>query len=281
MPLTPTPARGDQPALVADTAAGYAALYLHGATLAEHHPAGLDQPLLWCSDHAVFNAAKPIRGGVPICFPWFGPHADDPGAPSHGLVRQRAWELVAANATSHDGLTAELQTRTDHWQCRYDVQAGRDLRLRFTATNTTDAPRSFELALHTYLAVSDIHDVAVAGLEDTDYLDNLQNRARKMQEAEPLRFTGETDRVYVNTDADVVIHDPGWHRKVTVSKAGAKSTVVWNPWPEKASRMADLGDDEWPRFVCVESGCIADNAVSVAPGAEHTVTVKIGAQPLD
>ncbi len=301
--LTPADHHG-LPALHTQTQAGSATLYLHGGTLTHVQPAGQPQPLLYLSPDAVLTGTKPLRGGVPVCFPWFGGNQTDPDAPAHGLVRNKPWELVEAFTddrpeNAHDPFfDATLRTHTDHFNVTYRVSAfnplppgkvaseasrsGRapedtspSLCLTFTATNTTDAPRPFELALHTYFAVSDVRQVHVTGLGGATCIDQLANNQRTAQDDTPIRFTGEFDRIFLNTPPDTTLHDPGWDRTIRITTDGAPSAVVWNPWIEKSKRLADLPDDAWPNFLCIESGLIADDAATLAPGDIHTASVRI------
>jgi glucose-6-phosphate 1-epimerase len=270
------PGRHHLPVADVQTPQAQARLYLHGATLTDYQPAD-HKPVLFTSRAAYFDGRKAIRGGVPICFPWFSSHPTDPDAPAHGLVRTKPWQVTASDQTPQ-GLRLELATNLDHLHGAYHLTVGPALHLRFIASNKTDQPQRFELALHTYLAVGDIRRVSITGLENTDYLDNLDHRARKQQDASPITFDREIDRVYVNTDAPATLDDPAWGRRLVVEKRGASSTVVWNPWIEKAKHLADLGDEEYEKFCCIETGCIAENAIELPPGGSHTVdvTVRVG-----
>jgi glucose-6-phosphate 1-epimerase len=138
-----------------------------------------------------------------------------------------------------------------------------------------DSPLTFEEALHAYYSVSDVRQIEVGGLGDTDYLDRAHQAVRKHQAAGTIRFAGETDQLHLNTQAAVTIFDPKWKRRIVIEKRGSNSTVVWNPWIEKAARLADFGDDEWPHMVCVEPANAAENAVTVAPGATHTMGMTV------
>ena len=140
--------------------------------------------------------------------------------------------------------------------------------------NRDIGPFRFEEALHTYFAVRDVERVSVDGLQTTDYLDKVAAFARKPQGDAPIRFAGETDRVYLDTDAPCVIHDSG-SRRIVITKSGSNTTVVWNPWVEKARAVPDLGDDEWREMVCVETANVGDAAIQLAPGATHTMTAEI------
>lgn len=253
-------------------------VYLHGAHVTAWRPPGA-APVLWMSDASHFAADKPIRGGVPICFPWFGAKADDPSAPAHGTARVKDWELVHITDDAA-GVTVALRTHIGPFAVGYAATFAGTLSLRLDVVNTSAEPARFEAALHTYLHVTDIRQVEVTGLEGIDYLDSLQGRARVPATGEPIRFAGETDRVYLDDGPRVVVHDPGWRRRIVVGKEGSASTVVWNPWVAKAARMPDFGDDEWPRMLCIETANVADRAVTLAPGAAHAMRAEVAVESI-
>ena len=134
--------------------------------------------------------------------------------------------------------------------------------------------------MHTYFAVSDIHQCSVTGLEDARYDSTVEGVTQKSQGEKPLQFTAETDRLYLNTPATCVIHDPGWQRRIVVAKSGSDSTVVWNPWIAKAKAMPDFGDDEWPGMLCIETVNARSNAVTLAPGQTHAMRATLHVEPL-
>jgi glucose-6-phosphate 1-epimerase len=260
-----------------------AEIYLHGAHLTGWQPAG-HAPVLWMSQASLWDAAKPIRGGVPICFPWFGPHATDRSAPAHGFARLMDWTLVEAQDDSSGATRLALQLTTPAappaawphaFEATYRVTVGSSLELTLTVRNAGESPFSFEEALHTYFAVDDVRGIRIDGLEGADYLDKVGGTAQRNQGPEAIRFTGETDRVYLGTRAACTIHDPGARRQIVVRKDGSDATVVWNPWIDKARAMPDYGDGEWPGMVCVETANVHVHAVTLAPGAQHTLTAAI------
>ncbi len=261
---------------------GEAEVYLHGAHVTSWQPKG-HAPVLWLSRDSAFAPDKPIRGGIPICFPWFAAHATEKTAPGHGYARLEDWTLVeAADAPDATTLVFELTSAGHVWPlwphpftARYRVTVGAALEFAFTVRNTGSAPFSYEEALHTYFAVQYVREIEITGLEQTDYLDKVDGAARKRQGAEPIRFTGETDRIYLATEAAVTIHDPGRHRRIVIDKTGSETTVVWNPWVDKARAMPDFGDLEWPEMVCVETCNVNAHAIALAPGAEHRMSATI------
>ena len=248
------------------------AVYDHGAHVMMWTPAGTD-PVLWMSAKSLLDDASGIRGGVPICFPWFGPGRSKDMAPAHGYARIRSWHFVGETATT-DAVTATwtLDARPDddfQFHAEYHVTFGRTLRLELAVTNTGAAVASFEEALHTYIAIGDIREVRVEGLDGAPYLDKVTGA--ETAQVGDVTFTGETDRVYRST-ADVVLVDPMLDRRIVVTRTGSADAVVWNPWIAKAAAMPDFGDDEWPGMVCIEGANVLANAIELAPGATHTMT---------
>jgi glucose-6-phosphate 1-epimerase len=266
-----------------DSARAEAHIYLQGATVTHFQPRGA-APVLFLSNRATWAAGRAIRGGVPLIFPWFGPHGSNPKAPMHGFARTRAWRLLGSQTidgavVAELGLEDDEASRASAWphafQLRYRVSVGDTLGLALEVVNTSPQAFSFEAALHTYLAVGDVRAVAVTGLENTTYIDKVDGMTRKRQGTEPLRLTGETDRVFVGTRGRCVVEDRVLSRRLTVDKSGSATTVVWNPWSAKAAGIADLEPDDWRRMVCVETVNAADDAVTLAAGQRHVMTATI------
>jgi glucose-6-phosphate 1-epimerase len=266
-----------------------AELFLQGGHLTHWQPHG-GAPVLFLSRRAVYAPGQAIRGGVPLVFPWFGPHVTDRSAPMHGFARSRPWRLVTSGPGADAAVVLELALDDDAatralwpatFRLRYCVTVGETLGLALEVVNTSPAPFTFEAALHTYLAVGDVTAVSIAGLEGTPYIDKVDAMARKRQGPTPLRLTGETDRVFLGTRARCVVADPALGRRLVVDKAGSATTVVWNPWSAKTAGITDLEPDDWCRMVCVETANAADDAITLAPGARHvtsaTLRVEAGA----
>lgn len=260
-----------------------AQIYLHGAHVASFQPAGA-QPVLFMSRRSMFAKDRPIRGGVPVIFPWFGPRAGHPESPAHGFTRTMEWEVESL--TCADGKNVELvlmMESTDatralwphDFTLRHRISLGSQLTMQLEVTNRSGAPFSFEEALHTYFAISSIHAVTATGFAGAEYLDKVDGALRKTQDHSPIRITGETDRVYLNTRATCTVEDSGMSRTIVVEKSGSDTTVLWNPWTSKAARLADLGDD-WPQMICIETVNAADNAVTLAAGATHVMRATVG-----
>ena len=256
-----------------------AEIYLQGAHVTHFQPRG-QKPVLFMSAKSLFEAGKPIRGGVPICFPWFGPRQDGRPGPGHGFVRLVEWELTSAE-TARDGaveidfqFVSNAATR-EQWdgvfELNYRVRVGAALGLELRKRNTSNQPMCVEEALHTYLAVSDVRQVGIEGLAGTTYSDRVGTPHTETEGAAPIRITAETDRIYLNTRSTCAAHDPGWQRRLVVEKTGSVATVVWNPWIAKAKAMPDFGDDEWPAMLCIETCNVGEHAVTIAPGQSHAM----------
>jgi glucose-6-phosphate 1-epimerase len=259
-----------------------ATIYLQGAHVAGWKPAG-QRPVLFLSSRSLFVPGKAIRGGVPVIFPWFGPRSDGKPGPQHGFARTMEWTIeetglregrVALALT----LSPNETTRAlgyDAFHVRLRVTIGAELELELETRNDSDQPLAYEEALHAYFAVADIHQTSVLGLEGTTYIDKTHGFHRKTLGHEPLRIAKETDQVHLNAKATCIIHDPVWNRRIIIEKSGSESTVVWNPWVEKTKEMSDMAPDEWKGMLCIETANAADNAVHLAPGASHQLSVAI------
>jgi glucose-6-phosphate 1-epimerase len=271
-----------------DNKDGTATLCLQGAHITTYRPKDQAEPVVWLSDFAKFAQGKSIRGGAPVCWPWFGPHATESGFPGHGFARTVMWEVVgtATPATGETAITLALvdtdQTRAQ-WPhaSRVELKAtvGKHLTIELTTTNMGSSDFTLGEALHTYLQIGDIADIRITGLEGCEYVDKVEGSARKTQEG-AVTCTGEVDRVYVNTTATCVIEDPRLKRRLHIEKSGSNSTVVWTPWNEKADKMGDFGPDGWRRMVCVESVNALENVVVVPAGQSHTLRVTYRAEAL-
>lgn len=276
--------RGELPMLEMSTPSSTAEIYLHGAHVSHFQKHG-EPPMLFLSQCSRFENGAPIRGGIPIIFPWFGKPADRSG--QHGFARNLLWELAEITSPADGSVVARLRLPdvAESPECpacsvEYIVTIDSRLTVELVVTNKSAHKLAFENCLHTYFAVGDINAVSVTGLKGVDYLDALENRQRKIETAEAVRFNGEVDRIYVNTPHAVEIRDESLNRITRVEKEHSLSTVVWNPWIAKAKAMPDYGDDEYQRMVCVESGNVAVNAVSLLPGEVSRLRVKLSSVPI-
>lgn len=272
---------------VVELAAGAAraVVALKGGQVLSYRPAD-GAEVLWLSPLARLDTAKAVRGGIPVCWPWFGPHPSEPGLPAHGLVRTAPWDVVAAERR---GGAAWLRLR---WHGRgvagslgaavdltLDVTlAEQSLALELVTDNGGPEPITVTEALHTYLSVGDIGAVEIGGLEGLDYVDQCAGGARRRQ-AGAVTVVGEVDRIYLGRSDRVVVADRALRRRIVVAQSGSAATVVWNPWVDKAARLGDVGADGYRRFVCVETANAADGRQQIAAGASHRLRMEIGVAP--
>ena len=251
-------------------------VYLHGAHVLHYQPAG-QAPVLWQSRKSFFEPGKPIRGGIPVCWPWFGAHPESGGRPIHGLARITGWTPTASSATADaTSLTLQMPALPGiQAAAELTVVLADDLQVSLTTTNAGSEPLTLSEALHSYFAVCDIRNVSVHGLEGEQYIDTLPASLPVLTQRGPITFTEETDRIYINTSRECSIHDPAMKRRIRISKSGSQSTVVWNPWIDKSIRMPDFGDNEYTEMVCIETANCGPNTLSLPPGGRHTITTRI------
>jgi D-hexose-6-phosphate mutarotase len=276
---------GDLPMVVIKNAHATAHIYLLGAHITHFQPHGA-QPVLWLSQQSRFHIDAPIRGGVPICWPWFGAHDNIASAPGHGFARTCQWTLAALRAESDGSTTVEFTLQDNdatrkiwphQFQLTYTIHIGQRLELQLTTTNKGTTSFAYAEALHTYLTVGDINTIRITGLQGVNYLDKVDDM-RQHVEADPITIGRETDRVYLHTTATCTVFDESAQRSLSIAKEGSQTTVVWNPWIAKSAAMPDFGDNEWRTMVCVESANAFANSRVLAPGTRHTLRATIAVQ---
>jgi D-hexose-6-phosphate mutarotase len=276
---------GGLPQINITTSRSTAEIYLHGAHITGFQKNG-EPPLLFISRLSHFAAGKAIRGGVPVCFPWFGQREGDV---MHGFARITEWDLIETAATPDGGVTIcfRLPSTAAHaawpaYRTEFVVAVTDQLAMELIATNElADRNIDFENCLHTYFAVGDIRDVSITGLKGTPFLDNAAGGggARRVENDSTLRITKETNRVYLDTTGTVEIRDENLKRTVRVEKFNSNSTVVWNPWTTQ--KMPDDFDPaEHKHMVCVESGNVKQNKLSLPPGKTAALKVVLSSRPL-
>jgi glucose-6-phosphate 1-epimerase len=275
---------GDLPKILVETIEATAEIYLYGAQVTSWKPAGADE-VLFVSEKSYWEAGRAIRGGIPICFPWFRAKADDPHAPSHGFVRIREWQVESISREAAESVCICLFTESDdstwRWwpfdfRLEYRVTVGASLRLELLMKNCGHSALRFEEALHTYFKVGDVELARVRGLDGVTYLDNRDGNREKMQSGD-LSLSKQTDNAYRNATGAVEILDPVLGRTLITEKQGSASTIVWNPWSDGAASMADLGNDEWRSMLCAEGANILSSAVTLEPGQSHVIAIRISA----
>ncbi len=272
---------GGLPAVVVTSHAAHGALFLHGGQVTSWVPAGAGADTLFVSRQAVWQRDRAIRGGIPVCFPWFGAHPTNSSAPSHGFARLREWRLESIEQHG-DGVVVTVDHASDpasrelwphDFHLRLRVAFGTSLQIGLTVTNCGSETFSFEEALHTYFAVGDIRSTCLSGLDGVRYLDTVGGIREARQQGD-VRFEAETDRIYFTAD-EAIIHDASRPRRITVNKKNSANTVVWNPWVARAKALADFGDDEWTGMLCVETCNVRDAATALDGGQSHTMTVAV------
>jgi glucose-6-phosphate 1-epimerase len=272
-----------------NTPAAAAEIYLHGAQITSWRPAGGEE-VIFISGQSQWEAGRAIRGGIPVCFPWFRNKADDPKAPSHGFVRTKDWQLDSV-VRNGDTVTISLSTESDpatrawwphDFLLVHQVTVGAELVQELTVSNTSSAPLRFEEALHTYYRVGGAESVRIQGLDSVAYLDNMDGNREKRQQGD-IVFSAATDRAYLDTTHPVEILDPILRRRIRLEKENSRTTVVWNPWIEGAHALPDMADDEWRSMACAEASNIRAFAVELAAGEQHTMktTIRVAAAPGD
>jgi D-hexose-6-phosphate mutarotase len=269
---------GGLPKINITTSRSTAEIYLHGAHITGFQKNG-EPPLLFMSRLSHFAAGKAIRGGVPVCFPWFGPRE---GGGVHGFARITEWELVATNVTHGGGAALRFRlpptvtgAAWPPFNTEFAVTVTDQLTMELVTTNRSpDRNFDFENCLHTYFAVGDIAQVSITGLKGTPFLDKTDGGARKVEHDDALRIAAVTNRVYPDTPGTVEIRDAKFRRTIRVDKSGSASTVVWNPWTTQL--MPDFDPAEHRQMVCVESGNVSQNKIALAPGATTATKVVLG-----
>jgi D-hexose-6-phosphate mutarotase len=275
---------GELPMLEISTAWSTAAIYLNGAHVT-HFKRKDEPPLLFLSQCSRFAEGHAIRGGIPVIFPWFGPRE---GLAQHGYARLKSWDLKEF-APAPDGSVSVRFRLPDcpeasafpPYTADYVVTVNQSLTLQLIITNRSkDAEFTFENCLHTYFEVADVTAISIHGLKGASYLDKVASFLEKTETSDTLRIASEVDRTYQNTTGTVEIRDPRLGRRIRIEKQGSASTVVWNPWIAKSRQMPDFGDEEYERMICIESGNVGSDSVSLPPGGSSTLTVKLSSETL-
>ncbi|MFG0381787.1 D-hexose-6-phosphate mutarotase [Pseudomonas sp. zbq_18] len=263
-----------------------------------HYQHGEQPPIIWCSEQAGYNRGQSVRGGIPVCWPWFGDlqrnpqalqhqHAAPSSAPAHGGVRGLDWQLLGVE---QQGESVTLQFLYDsrqqplpHWpydaELRLDIRLDQRLHLSLTSRNLGKQPLHLSQALHSYFAVSDIRQASVLGLDGCRYIETLDDW-RECRQRGAVQFAGETDRIYLDVPPRLALVDNGWKRRILIETSGSHSAVVWNPWIDKAQRLSQFADDAWQRMLCIETANVWDDCIELAAGASHSLNVSLWSEAL-
>ena len=258
-----------------------------------------EPPLIWLSERAEFKHGRSVRGGIPVCWPWFGDlkrnpqaiqamHVGGPLTPAHGLVRGLDWELQAADSQAREVCLrfrcAAAEQGLPGWPhgvaLSLDIRLNERLQLQLTSENLGTEPVAISQALHSYFAVGDVRQVSVEGLDQCRYVDALEDEWRAQRHSGELRIAGETDRLYLDLPSRLAIRDPQWQRRIVLEASGSRSAVLWNPWIDKAKRLSQFAEDAWQGMLCIETANVLDDLVQLAPGAQHRLGVSLWSEAL-
>ncbi len=255
-----------------------ATISTYGAQILGYQPHDAEQDMLFLSPQSQYGNGKAIRGGVPLCWPWFGDDPTGRGRPAHGFARNRVWQVNAVKLDDEDQITISMSLPNSedfqqYWHSAFklsiEIQIGKTLKISLTTENCDQETFVISQALHTYFQVGDIEQVWLRGLDNYHYLDKTDSFHEKLQH-DHVWFKNETDRVYLHSPEQLFIEDAALNRRIVVESHGSETTVVWNPW-HKASQLADMADDAYKTFVCVETANAAADSIRLAPGQSHTL----------
>lgn len=264
-----------------------AKIALQGGHVISWKPKLIKEDILWLSTNARYEKGRSIRGGSPICWPWFGDHPTDGSYCVHGFARVAPWK-IESSAQLKNGATKivlklnptekELKQLTYNYELELTITVGDTLYLNLKTTNLSSHPFTISEGYHTYFNVSDIGNIKITGLENSVYTDKFDNYNRGIEKG-PIKFNGPFDRVYSNTSNDCYIEDDLFNRVITVKKSNSNSTVVWTPWGKKASEMGDMGaENEWRKMICLETANLLENSVVIYPGLSHSISTEYSVQ---
>lgn len=286
--LEMTAGQGGFPMITISNRSAKALISVYGAQVLSFQPLNQREDLLFLSGQSLYKQGKAIRGGIPVCWPWFGPDPKGLQRPNHGFVRNHFWRLVKTEAISDTETRVSLlfdenlkqeNTWRQPFNLLMEITVGDSLRLKMTTINTDDKPFSITQAFHSYFRVGNIERVNVDGLGGCDYFDKLDQGEQKLQ-GDELTVSQEVDRVYIDVTKDLTIVDPVLKRRIRISAPNTSTAVVWNPWSNGCQKMADLDDSDYRQFICVEAGNIAFDLIKVQPGGEYSLQVDFSILPL-
>lgn len=261
-----------------------ALISIYGGQILSFKPKDTEE-VLFLSEKAYFEEGKAIKGGVPVCWPWFGPHPEKNSLPSHGFVRNRMWNVLHTGTTENGatkvsiGIHSTPETLTI-WPYSFtlilDITVSKTLRMELTTRNTGEQTFSMTQALHSYFSVADISLTSILGLEGKQYIDKTDNGSLRQQDGN-VAISNEVDRVYSDVPSLMTIVDDSMQRSIQISASGSKTAVVWNPWSEISASSGDLQDDDYKRFLCVETANAAVDVIEIPAGDEYKLTAEISA----
>ena len=260
-----------------------AEICLYGAQITSFRPVN-EPDILWMSSKSNFMSGKAIRGGIPVCFPWFGPHKTDSNKPQHGFGRLMTWEVTETAVMPNGETLMKFQLHSSeatkiYWPHDFiagmTVVVGKTLNSTLKVTNTSSVQFEYSCALHSYYNISDIEEISIDGLGGTRY--HKHNEPGDfLQDSAKLEIHQVEDRHYYDTEAPCIIEDPIFQRRIRVAKLGSRVTTVWNPWVDGCSKISDMPGDAYNSFVCIEAVNSFDDTVILKPGESHETSVIIG-----
>ncbi|MCQ8129207.1 D-hexose-6-phosphate mutarotase [Methylomonas rivi] len=281
------PGQGGMPMIKIGNASARALISLYGGQVLSFRPVAQTEDVLFLSSQSAYAEGKAIRGGIPVCWPWFGPDPKGLQRPNHGFVRNHFWQLAKTEAVGDTETKVSLRftesfKRENTWRQPFmlllDISIGPSLQLQLTTYNTGDQPFSITQAFHSYFRVGDIKRVKILGLEDCDYFDKLEQGTQKIQKG-VVSVTQEVDRVYVEAYKNLVIADPVLQRRIHINSPNTSTAVVWNPWSKTSKKMPDLAATDYRRFICVEAGNVAFDLIKVQPGSRFSLQANYSLLP--
>ncbi len=279
--LTFTQGKGEFPFISIKNKSATAIISLYAAQVLSFKPTSETEDLLFLSKKTFYENGRAMRGGIPICWPWFGPNQSGIDLPDHGFVRNSLWTVVKTTAVSETETLVKLRFkynphRTDHWPETFilelDISVGKSLTLNLSTHNTGRKALYITQALHAYFYIGDIHKITILGLEKTDYLDKLDNGQQKYQSS-TVTIPFEVDRIYKDVKRELTITDPVFNRTILVTSNHYKTAIVWNPWRDVSAHIADLEPDDYKRFVCLEAGNVTSDILEIQPDNSVTLSV--------
>lgn len=266
--------QGGLPFIQINTDKAQALISVYAGQVLSFKPVNQEADLMFLSTKAYYQAGKAIKGGVPICWPWFGADPEGKGRPAHGFVRNRMWEVIetGVNPLGEVKVTLGLNDTPETqaiwpyaFQLRLIITISDTLNLELTTHNTGGQAFAITQAFHTYFGVKDIHHATVTGLDGKSYLDKVDAGNQKLQSGD-VKISSEVDRIYLKVSNDLIIRDAALKREIIIRSQGSQTAVVWNPWEKISKEMADLLDDDYSRLLCVETTNAATDAILIQPG---------------
>lgn len=271
--------QGGLPFIQIHTDKAQALISVYAGQVLSFKPVSQEVDLMFLSSKAYYQDGKAIKGGVPICWPWFGADPEGKGRPAHGFVRNRMWEVIETDLNSEGevkvtlGLndTPETQAIWPYsFQLRLVITISETLSLELMTHNTGNQAFTITQAFHTYFSVKNIHRATVTGLDGKSYLDKVDAGQQKQQSGD-VKISSEVDRIYLDVSNDLIIRDEALNRQIIIRSQGSQTAVVWNPWEKIAKEMSDLLDDDYLHLLCVETTNAAANTILIQPGSQFSL----------